>query len=124
MSALDNGESFYQKVDNVSSFYFQNISKPYNVTITKHNYYPYLYNPNDLYIQNVNWNNERVISANKFFIGSNVTNTIPFGKVIINAPANILLKPVEDVIIQSDFEVKAGASFEIKINNSNENTCL
>lgn len=43
---------------------------------------------------------------------------------LINAPANILLKPVEDVIIQSDFEVKDGASFEIKINNNDENTCL
>ena len=65
-----------------------------------------------------------LLSANRFFIGTDVTNTIPFGNVIINAPANILLKPVEDVIIQSDFEVKDGASFEIKINNSNENTCL
>ena len=124
MSALDNGESFYQKVENISSFNFQNISKPYNVTITKHNYFLYLYNPNDLYIQNINWDNERVISANKFFIGTDVTNTIHSGNVIINAPANILLKPVEDVIIQSDFEVTSGASFEIKINNSNENTCL
>ena len=120
----DNGEAYYQKVDNVSSFNFQNISKPYNVTITKHNYYPYLFNPNDLYIQNVNWDNERVISANRFFIGTDVTNNIPFGNVIINAPANILLKPIEDVIIQSDFEVVSGASFEIKINNNDENTCL
>ncbi|MBP1645551.1 MAG: hypothetical protein H6Q16_1126 [Bacteroidetes bacterium] len=124
MSALDNGETYYQKVDNVSSFNFQNISKPYNVTIIKHNYFPYLYNPNDLYIQNINWDNERVISANRFFIGTDVTNTIPFGNVIINTTANILLKPVEDVIIQSDFEVVSGASFEIKINNSDENTCL
>ena len=124
MSALDNGETYYQKIDNVSSFNFQNISKPYNVTITKHNYYPYLFNPNDLYIQNVNWDNERVISANRFFIGTDVTNNIPFGNVIINAPANILLKPIEDVIIQSDFEVVSGASFEIKINNNDENTCL
>ncbi|MBP1646247.1 MAG: hypothetical protein H6Q16_1822 [Bacteroidetes bacterium] len=124
MSALDNGESYYQKVENVSSFNFQNISKPYNLTITKHNYYPYLDNPNDLYIQNINWDNERVISANKFFIGTDVTNTIPSGNVIINAPANILLKTVEDVIIQFDFEVVSGASFEIKINNSDENTCL
>lgn len=53
-----------------------------------------------------------------------MTNNIPFGNVIINAPANILLKPFEDVIIQSDFEVVSGASFEIKINNSDENTCL
>ncbi|HBN04860.1 MAG TPA: hypothetical protein DD434_03595 [Bacteroidales bacterium] len=67
---------------------------------------------------------ESVLSANRFFIGSNVTNTMPFRNVIINAPANILLKPVEDVIIQSDFEVVSGASFEIKINNSDENTCL
>lgn len=124
MSALDNGETYYQKVDNVSSFTFQNISKPYNITITKHNYFPYLYNPNDLYVQNVNWDNERVISANRFFIGTDVTNTIPFGNVIINAPAEILLKPVEDVIIQSDFEVVSGAGFEIKINNIDENTCL
>ena len=65
-----------------------------------------------------------LLSANRFFIGTDVTNTIPSGNVIINAPANILLKPVEDVIIQSDFEVVSGASFEIKINNSNENTCL
>jgi hypothetical protein len=43
---------------------------------------------------------------------------------LINAPANILLKPVEDVIIQSDFEVVSGAGFEIKINNIDENTCL
>ena len=124
MSALDNGEDYYQKVENVPSFSFQNISKPYNITITKHNYFPYLYNPNDIYIQNINWDNERVISANKIFIGSEITNDIPFGSVIINAPANVLLKPVEDVIIQFDFEVVSGASFEIKINNSDENTCL
>lgn len=124
MSALDNGETYYQTINNVSSFRFQNTPKPYSITITKHNYFPYLYNPNDLYIQNINWDNERVISANKIFIGSNVTDNMPFGNVVINAPANTLLKPIEDVIIQSDFEVKSGANFEIKTNNNHENTCL
>ena len=124
MSALDNGESFYQKIDNISSFNFQNIPKPYNITITKHNYLPYILNTDNIYIQNVNWNNVRVISANKFFIGSNVTNTMPAGNVIIDAPANIILKSNDDVIIESGFEVRSGASFEIKINNSDENICL
>jgi hypothetical protein len=62
--------------------------------------------------------------ANKFFIGSNVTNTMPAGNVIIDAPANIILKSIDDVFIESGFEVRSGASFEIKINNSDENTCL
>jgi len=110
--------------NDVSSYTFEGISKPYNVTITKHNYFPYIYNPNEIYIQNVQWNTDRVITANNFFIGSQVTNDNPFGSVNINAPANIILKPVYDVIIQSDFEVSRCASLEIKINNSDENTCL
>ena len=126
MSAFDNKIKI---ANNVSSSYtfeniFEDMPKPYNVTITKHNYFPYLYNPNEIYIQNVQWNDKKVISANNFFIGTDVTNDIPYGSVIINSPANILLKPVEDVIIKSDFEITSGASFEIKTNNINENTCL
>jgi len=126
MSALDNKIKI---ANNVSSSYtfeniFEDMPKPYNVTITKHNYYPYLYNPNEVYIQNVQWNDQRVISANNFFIGTDVTNDISYGNVIINSPANIILKTDRDVYIKSEFEVTNGASFEIKTNNSNENTCL
>jgi len=52
MSALDNGSSYYQKMDNASSGTFTNVVKPYLVTITKHNYIPYLKNPDNLYFQN------------------------------------------------------------------------
>jgi hypothetical protein len=126
MSVLDNKTKI---ANNVSSSYtfeniFEDMPKPYNVTITKHNYYPYLYNPNEVYIQNVQWNGQRVISANNFFIGTDVTNDISYGNVIINSPANIILKADGDIYIKSEFEVANGASFEIKTNNSNENTCL
>ncbi len=41
LTSVDNGESYFNVVDNVSSYTFQNVTARCNVTITKHNYRPY-----------------------------------------------------------------------------------
>ena len=48
ISALDNGESYYEVRKNTSASTFSNVSKPYLVTITKQNYIPYMKDPDNI----------------------------------------------------------------------------
>jgi hypothetical protein len=114
MSALDNGESYYKVVDGVSSYYFPNPPEPYLVTINKHNYIPYIKNPDEIYIQNESIYTQKYIYGINFFAGSNVTDTKPVGPVVIKNGANVVFDADNEVTIEDDFEVEAGADFEIK----------
>jgi hypothetical protein len=114
MSALDSGSSYYQVFENVSDTTFTNVPKPYLVTITKHNYIPYLKNPDNIYIQNESISNDRYIYGKYFYAGENVIASKPIGQVIIKNGSNVVFDAVNDVNLESGFEVELGGSLEIK----------
>lgn len=114
MSVLDNGMSYYKVVHNVSSYAFSNVVKPYYVTITKHNYIPYLKNPENLYIQNKTITDNLNISAKNIYVGSNVTTSEPTGPVIIKNGAKVTFNAEQEVNLEEGFEIELGGEFEIK----------
>ena len=114
MSALDNGSSYFQKIENVSSGTFTNVVKPYLVTITKHNYIPYLKNPDNIYFQNESINSNNYIYGVNFYAGNNVTTSKPNGAVIIKNGSNVVFDADNEVDLEGGFSVELGASFEAK----------
>lgn len=114
MSANDNGIAYHQVKKGVSSATFTNVPKPYSVTVTKHNYIPFLY-PDDLFIQNKTYNsNNYYITGNNIHAGSSVTNTQTEGPVVIEGSSNIVFDANGDIVLDKGFEVKKGAQFESK----------
>ena len=114
MSVLDNGKSYYKVAHNVSSYVFSNVVKPYYVTVTKHNYIPYLKNPENIYIQNKTITENLNISAKNIYVGSNVTTSEPTGPVIIKNGANVIFNAEQEVNLEQGFEIELGGEFEIK----------
>lgn len=114
MSALDNGISYYNVQTNVSSYTFTNVPQPYLVTITKHDYIPYMKDPDNIYIQNETINTDRYIYGVNFFAGENVTNQIPQGPVVIMNSSNVVFDASNNVNLEGGFEVQSGSSFEVK----------
>lgn len=85
---------------------------PLSVCITKQGYIPKIYNISPtIYIQNETINEDVEYIAGQIVVGSNVTNTIPTGDVIINN-CNVILKGNE-VTIDSNTEVNLGATLEV-----------
>jgi hypothetical protein len=113
MSANDNGSSYFQVDTLTSGKTFNNVPTPYYVTITKHNYIPYIYS-SDCYIQNETFTGLSTINANRIWAGSNVTTTKPTGPVIIQAGANLTVNADGDTNLMGGFEVQTGAQFEVK----------
>lgn len=113
MSATDNGRNFYQVVENVSTYTFQNVTKPYIFTITKHNYIPYL-STTDIFLQNEILSSESYIKGYNIKAGNNVTTTKPVGPVLIKNTANVILDADKEILLDKGFEVEKGAYFEVK----------
>ncbi len=112
-SILDMGSSCYEVADNVSSYTFTDIVKPYYISVTKHNYKPYIY-PQDIYIQNYTFTSDRLIIGRNIFVGNNVTPSQTQGPVIIKNGANVIFSAEQDVLLDRGFEVELGGTFEIK----------
>lgn len=112
-SILDMGSSCYEVVDNVSSYTFTDIVKPYYISVTKHNYKPYIY-PQDVYIQNYTFTSDRLIIGRNIFVGNNVTPTQTQGPVIIKNGANVIFSAEQDVLLDGGFEAELGGTFEIE----------
>ena len=114
ISAADDGLSYFQVKNNLSSVVFTNVVKPYYVTITKHDYIPFVYS--DIkYIQNQTYTSGSVIvDGNKVIAGENITNLKPQGKVSIEENANVTFQAEKEIILERGFEVKKGAIFEAK----------
>lgn len=116
MSIVDNGDTYHELQPDVSSHTFTNVPFQYYVTVTKHNYYPYLKDPAIVYVQNVSIYDSRIISGEKIYAGSNVTQEISSGPVIINSGANVIFNAEDELLIEETFDVKSGGSFEVNLN--------
>jgi hypothetical protein len=113
LTSMDYGKSYFQVVKDVSSHTFTNVNGPYYVTITKHNYIPYIY-PEDIDIQNETISTDSYISGRTIYVGSNVTSAKPQGKVVITNNAHVIFDAADEVLLDAGFESTLGATYEIK----------
>lgn len=113
MSVSDNGESFYEVVNNTSKASFQGVPHEYRICITKHNYIPKCVEL--AYIQNQTFSNSSEISvdANTLKIGSHVTGLKSTGPVVFQSGCTTI--NAHNVELNPGTEVKAGASLNINI---------
>lgn len=114
-SANDMGDTYYD-VRNGMSASFSNLTDEYSICITKVGYVPYLAKcGNTVYMQNESVNGDYEVFSNQIIAGSNVTTNKPNGPVEINR-GNTIIKGINGVTINDSFEVKGGASLEIRTN--------
>ena len=127
-SSSDYGASYFQVAKNVSSYTFTNVNTHCYITITKHNYVPYLGIGNAC--TTTNFINQTV-NANKTVTGCNinvqnitVTNgatltieaadDINVQSVTVNNNSKLILDAGGEVNIISGFDIQSGSEFEIK----------
>jgi len=105
----DDGQSYFQVANNVSSYIFTGVYVPVNITITKHNYIPYLETAQGCPNQIVNFINQNVTT------NTTVTSCgdINVYNVKVQSGAKLTLRAAGEIIIGSDFEVESGSEFEI-----------
>ncbi|MBR0072706.1 MAG: hypothetical protein IJP95_02610, partial [Bacteroidales bacterium] len=96
-----------------------NVVGPYIVTITKHNYIPYLQDLPDEYIQNETFTTTETRMGGNIYAGKNVTSSKPHGDVIIRNGAKLTLKAQKSVYLEQGFEVEQGGKLEINTNTNN-----
>ena len=92
---------------------------PYEDNFQISNIFLYLVCPEEnkykfLYLQNQLLNGSKTYETNYVIIGSDVTNKVPQGSVVINS-GNTIVRAHQVATITKDFEVKAGAEFMITI---------
>ena len=86
---------------------------PCYVTITKHNYIPYVGVVRDLYLQNMSFNEDRTVHGVNITAGKNVTSDLSQGNVYVNS-GNTTLLATTSLVFKSGFIVKNGAKFTAK----------
>ena len=112
MNGLFGGNSFHS-IDSISPASFSGVPTNYTVTITKHNYIPYIA---PLYLQNESVSGTHYVHTNDVHMGSNVTTEKQSGDFVITSSANVIIEPIGEVTLNSGFKVDLGGEFEIKVN--------
>ncbi len=87
---------------------------PCYVTITKHNYIPYIGVARDLYLQNMSFTEDRTIHGVNITAGKNVTSDLTQGNVYVRSGKTTLLA-TSSLKLKAGFIVKSGASLLGKI---------
>ena len=91
---------------------FSRINGIFDVCITKPGYVPYITTCDDTYLQNITLAGTKTYETGNAMIGSNVTNKIVQGPVVISN-GNTVVRASQGAIITKDFEVRLGADFTI-----------
>ena len=112
VTSMDYGKSYFQVAQNTSSHTFTNVDAPYCVTITKHNYVPYVY-PEDVYIQNQVIETDCYIQGCNIYVGNSVTTSKPQGNVVIKNGAHVIFEATGEVVFDKGFECEVGSTFEV-----------
>lgn len=113
MSASDNGTNYFSVENLTSGKTFDDVPDSYYVTISKHNYIPYVYS-SDYYLQNETYTGTQTINANNVIGGSNVTTSKPTGPITIQSGAKMTIDANGSTTINDSFEVQEGAQLDIK----------
>ena len=117
MSLEDKGATYYNVVDNVKTVTFNDIPVTSTICITKQGYVPKIFKlvkDNHLYIQNETIEDNVIINANQVDAGHDVTTEKEEGPVVIENGTNVKIHGSNGVYIKNSFEVKKGATLEIK----------
>lgn len=91
---------------------FSRINGIFDVCITKPGYVPYTTTCSDTYLQNITLQGTKTYQTDKAMIGSDVTNKVFPGPVVVNSDCTTV-KASQGATITKDFEVKSGAEFII-----------
>lgn len=83
---------------------------PCYVTITKHNYIPYVGVVRDLYLQNMSFTEDRTVHGVNVTAGKNVTSDLTQGNVYVKKGKTTLLA-TSSLKLKTGFIVKSGAKF-------------
>lgn len=83
---------------------------PCYVTITKHNYIPYVGVVRDLYLQNMSFTEDRTVHGVNVTVGKNVTSDLTQGNVYVKKGKTTLLA-TSSLKLKTGFIVKSGAKF-------------
>ena len=107
------GDSYYDVRTGMSASY-SNLTDEHTICVTKPGYVPYKAKcGNTVYIQDEVVNSDYEVFSNQTFAGSDVTTNKPNGPVEINKGSTII-NGSTGVTINDSFEVKKGASLEIR----------
>ena len=68
----------------------------------------------DVYIQNETISANRFVAGKNIFVGNSVTNTKPYGDVIITNNATVILDADNDVYLDAGVDVELGSELEIR----------
>jgi len=68
----------------------------------------------DVYVQNETISANRFVAGKNIFVGNHVTNTKPYGDVIINNNATVILDANSEVFLEAGVEVQLGSELEIR----------
>ncbi len=91
---------------------FSRINGVFDVCITKPGYVPYTTTCGDTFLQNITLAGIKNYETNNAMIGSDVTNRVAQGPVVINS-GSTTIKATQETTVTKDFEVKLGAEFTI-----------
>ncbi len=91
---------------------FARLDGVYDVCITKPGFIPWRGVIGDVYLQNKTLTGNRTYGGNHVYIGSNVTNKISQGQVVVQS-GSTKVRALQDATITKDFQVSGGATFEI-----------
>ena len=91
---------------------FSRMNGVFDVCITKPGYIPYTTTCGNTYLQDITMTGTKNYETNNVMIGSDVTNKVPQGPVVINS-GSTTVKATYGATITKDFEVKSGAEFTI-----------
>ena len=89
------------------------VTTPCYISLTKHNYIPrvYYYDPVSNYIQNKTFTENALYANGPLAIGSNVTNSIPQGEVVVKSGKILKIYNKAGVTIPNGFKCEKGATF-------------
>lgn len=91
---------------------FSRINGIFDVCITRPGYVPYTTTYGDIYLQNKTLAGTKTYETGNAMIGSDVTNKIAQGPVVVNS-GNVTVKASRRTTITKDFKVKSGAKIAI-----------
>lgn len=114
VNQTDSTEYYIARNIETSDAVFGRKNGAFDACITKPNYVPFSMVCNITYLQNKTLIGIKNYVAKNVIIGSNVTNKVEEGAVVINS-GSTSVKATEGVTITKDFEVKNGAEFSITI---------
>jgi len=69
---------------------------------------------NDNFIQNITISTNKYYNGNNVSAGYDVTTLLPYGNVIIQSPAHVILDATNGILLKNSIEIQSGSIFEMK----------